>query len=48
MLAPSYGVMAGTGLGLGYIVPVTTLVKWFPDRRGMITGLAVLGFRRVR
>jgi len=40
----SYGVMAGTGLGLGYIVPVATLVKWFPDRRGMITGIAVAGF----
>jgi MFS family permease len=32
------------GLGLGYIVPVATLVKWFPDRRGFITGLAVAGF----
>ena len=40
----SYGLMAGVGLGLGYIVPVATLVKWFPDRRGMITGLAVAGF----
>lgn len=40
----SYGVMAGIGLGLGYIVPVATLVKWFPDRRGMITGIAVAGF----
>jgi OFA family oxalate/formate antiporter-like MFS transporter len=40
----SYGVIGGTGLGLGYIVPVATLVKWFPDRRGMITGLAVAGF----
>src|SRR5471032_3371287 len=40
----SYGVMAGTGLGLGYIVPVATLVKWFPDKRGMITGIAVAGF----
>jgi len=40
----SYGLMAGTGLGLGYIVPVATLVKWFPDRRGMITGIAVAGF----
>jgi MFS transporter, OFA family, oxalate/formate antiporter len=40
----SYGVVAGTGLGLGYIVPVATLVKWFPDRRGMITGIAVAGF----
>jgi OFA family oxalate/formate antiporter-like MFS transporter len=40
----SYGLMGGIGLGLGYIVPVATLVKWFPDRRGMITGLAVTGF----
>ncbi len=40
----TYGLMAGTGLGLGYIVPVATLVKWFPDRRGMITGIAVAGF----
>jgi MFS transporter, OFA family, oxalate/formate antiporter len=40
----SYGLMAGIGLGLGYIVPVATLVKWFPDRRGMITGIAVAGF----
>ena len=40
----SYGLMAGTGLGLGYIVPVATLVKWFPDKRGMITGIAVAGF----
>ena len=32
------------GLGLGYIVPVATLIRWFPDRRGMITGLAVAGF----
>ena len=40
----SYGLIAGIGLGLGYIVPVATLVKWFPDKRGMITGLAVAGF----
>jgi OFA family oxalate/formate antiporter-like MFS transporter len=40
----SYGFLAGTGLGLGYIVPVATLVKWFPDKRGMITGIAVAGF----
>ncbi len=40
----SYGLIAGVGLGLGYIVPVATLVKWFPDRRGLITGLAVAGF----
>src|SRR6266478_6368867 len=40
----SYGFLGGIGLGLGYIVPVATLVKWFPDKRGMITGLAVAGF----
>jgi len=40
----SYGLLGGVGLGLGYIVPVATLVKWFPDKRGMITGLAVAGF----
>ena len=40
----SYGFLAGIGLGLGYIVPVATLVKWFPDKRGMITGIAVAGF----
>src|ERR687890_1740586 len=40
----TYGVLAGIGLGFGYIVPVATLVKWFPDKRGMITGIAVAGF----
>jgi len=40
----SYGVIAGAGLGLGYIVPVATLVKWFTDKRGMMTGIAVAGF----
>jgi OFA family oxalate/formate antiporter-like MFS transporter len=40
----SYGLIEGIGLGLGYIVPVTALVKWFPDRRGLITGIAVGGF----
>src|SRR5580765_2997745 len=44
LLYASYGVIAGAGLGLGYIVPVATLVKWFPDKRGLITGLAVAGF----
>jgi len=44
LLYLSYGVLGGIGLGLGYIVPVATLIKWFPDRRGMITGLAVAGF----
>ena len=40
----SYGLIGGIGLGLGYIVPVAVLVKWFPDRRGLITGVAVGGF----
>ena len=39
-----YGVIGGIGLGLGYIAPVSTLVKWFPDRPGMATGLAIMGF----
>jgi OFA family oxalate/formate antiporter-like MFS transporter len=40
----SYGVIGGTGLGFSYIVPIAVLVKWFPDRRGLITGIAVGGF----
>ncbi len=40
----SYGVVGGIGLGLAYIVPVAVLVKWFPDRRGLMTGIAVGGF----
>ena len=40
----SYGVIGGAGLGMGYIVPVAVLVKWFPEHRGLITGLAVGGF----
>jgi MFS family permease len=39
-----YGVLGGCGLGLGYITPVSTLIKWFPDRRGMATGMAIMGF----
>jgi MFS family permease len=39
-----YGLLGGIGLGLGYIAPVSTLVKWFPDRPGMATGLAIMGF----
>lgn len=39
-----YGVLGGIGLGVGYIAPVSTLVKWFPDRRGMATGMAIMGF----
>lgn len=40
----SYGIIGGTGLGFGYIVPIAVLVKWFPDKRGLITGVAVGGF----
>jgi MFS family permease len=39
-----YGVIGGVGLGLGYISPVSTLIKWFPDRPGLATGLAIMGF----
>lgn len=39
-----YGVIGGIGLGLGYIAPVSTLIKWFPDKRGLATGLAIMGF----
>jgi OFA family oxalate/formate antiporter-like MFS transporter len=44
LLYLTYGLIAGAGIGLGYIVPVATLIKWFPDRRGFITGIAVAGF----
>lgn len=40
----TYGLLSGVGMGIGYISPVSTLVKWFPDRRGLATGMAVLGF----
>lgn len=40
----TYGFMSGMGLGVGYIAPISTLVKWFPDRRGLATGMAVMGF----
>ena len=39
-----YGVIGGCGLGIGYITPVSTLISWFPDRRGMSTGMAIMGF----
>ena len=39
-----YGVIGGCGLGLGYVSPVSTLIKWFPDRRGMAAGMAIMGF----
>ncbi|MBO0697398.1 MAG: OFA family MFS transporter [Zavarzinella sp.] len=44
LLYLGYGVIGGIGLGLGYISPVSTLIKWFPDRPGMATGLAIMGF----
>ncbi|MDQ0503843.1 OFA family MFS transporter [Xanthobacter agilis] len=44
MLWLGSGVIGGIGLGLGYISPVSTLIKWFPDRRGMATGMAIMGF----
>jgi OFA family oxalate/formate antiporter-like MFS transporter len=39
-----YGVIAGMGNGLGYVTPIATLIRWFPDKRGLVTGLAVMGF----
>lgn len=39
-----YGVLGGMGLGLGYVSPVSTLIRWFPDKRGMATGMAIMGF----
>src|SRR5689334_24553985 len=39
-----YGALGGCGLGIGYITPVSTLITWFPDRRGMATGMAIMGF----
>ncbi len=39
-----YGVIGGIALGIGYISPVSTLIKWFPDRPGMATGMAIMGF----
>ena len=54
-LAPSalalylgYGVLGGCGLGIGYISPVSTLIKWFPDRPGMATGMAIMGSAAAR
>lgn len=44
LLYLTYGLLGGIGIGLGYIVPVATLIKWYPDRRGFITGVAVAGF----
>ena len=44
LLYLGYGVLGGVGLGLGYVSPVSTLIRWFPDRRGMAAGLAIMGF----
>ena len=44
LLYLGYGVLGGVGLGAGYITPVGTLIRWFPDRRGMATGIAIMGF----
>ena len=44
LLYLSYGVIGGIGLGFAYIIPIATLVKWFPDKRGLMTGVAVGGF----
>ena len=44
LLYLGYGVLGGCGLGLGYVSPVGTLIRWFPDRRGMATGIAIMGF----
>ena len=44
LLYLGYGIIGGAGLGMGYIVPIAVLVKWFPERRGLITGIAVGGF----
>src|ERR1700722_4158628 len=44
LLVAGYGVLGGVGLGIGYISPVSTLIKWFPDRPGLATGMAIMGF----
>ncbi len=44
LLYLGYGVLGGCGLGMGYVSPVGTLIRWFPDRRGMATGIAITGF----
>lgn len=44
LLYLGYGVIGGCGLGLGYVSPVSTLIKWFPDRRGLASGMAIMGF----
>lgn len=44
LLYLAYGVIGGLGLGSGYVTPVSTIVRWFPDKRGLATGLAIMGF----
>ncbi len=44
LLYCAYGVIAGLGGGFGYVTPITTLIRWFPDKRGLVTGLAVMGY----
>ena len=44
LLYLAYGVIGGLGLGSGYVTPVSTIIKWFPDKRGLATGLAIMGF----
>ena len=44
LLYLSYGLLGGIGIGIGYITPVSTLLKWFPDRRGLATGMTIMGF----
>lgn len=44
LLYVGYGIIGGTGLGLGYVTPVATVAKWFPDKKGMVTGFVVMGF----
>lgn len=44
LLYTGYGLLGGTGLGLGYVTPVTTVARWFPDRKGFATGMVVMGF----
>lgn len=44
LLYLAYGVIGGLGLGAGYVTPVSTIIRWFPDKRGLATGLAIMGF----
>lgn len=44
LLYVTYGLIGGIGLGSGYVTPVSTMIRWFPDRRGLATGMAIMGF----